>query len=738
MWMRLLVSVSVLTVVVHFPSYSQAAGDPLVLQADEIINQQNQGLTIARGNVEIVQGTQIVLADEIIYNKNAAKVQARGNIKYLDDQGNVYFADTLNFTRNMQDAFVQGVGILTQENARLTALSGQKIDNAYVVLDDASYSPCDVCSHDNGSPFWQINASQIVKDETAQDIIYRNVTLEFFGVPVAYAPYFRHPAPEVKRRSGLLTPSAGYDTKRGSFLRGQYYFALAPDKDLTIEAMGMRNQLPLIGGQWRQRFENGQVDVSASLTRSEILSGGNDNTVLASEDWRGHIDANGRFDLNEKWRTGFKVKRTTDDYYLEDYDYGGENVLKNNVYLERFDGRDYSRISGWYFQDLRDGKREKQPDILPWMQHTAYGEAGDTLGGRWKTNYETVSLLRSDTQSVSRVSVVPSWQRQIRSESGLSTTVDASVRADGWWVRDRFASERTSKNDADETVARIFPQLHVHSEYPLVRPMAGGHWLVSPQVALAIAPDSAVDPAIPNEDSRDIQLDIGNLFRPNRFPGVDSVESGTHIAYGMQGGYVAASGAEVLATIGRSYRMTENENLFPSGSGLENQNSDLVGQLRIAYPEYASLDYRTQISGDEYNARRHELESVVSLPATGTSLSNTYMYAETVKGTNLNAIREELETELYQDLSDEWSMKLSAVQNLSRNSDQGLRKAGADLIYANDCFSFKVSTRRNLTDRRSGGPETSVIFSIGLKTLGSFESPTFDGDIFTGGSDSGN
>ena len=49
-----------------------------------------------------------------------------------------------------------------------------------------------------------------------------------------YLPYFFHPDPTVKRRSGFLTPSFKNVKSLGASTTIPYFYAINDDKDLTI------------------------------------------------------------------------------------------------------------------------------------------------------------------------------------------------------------------------------------------------------------------------------------------------------------------------------------------------------------------------------------------------------------------------------------------------------------------------------------------------------------------------
>ena len=54
---------------------------------------------------------------------------------------------------------------------------------------------------------WELNSDEFVHDKKNKIFEYKRSWLKIFGVKLFYLPYFNHPDPTVKRKSGFLTPS---------------------------------------------------------------------------------------------------------------------------------------------------------------------------------------------------------------------------------------------------------------------------------------------------------------------------------------------------------------------------------------------------------------------------------------------------------------------------------------------------------------------------------------------------
>ena len=96
-------------------------------------------------------------------------------------------------------------------------------------MDRAVFSPCPLCPDSSAPPLWQISARRVIHDQVAQNVIYHHAFFYLGVVPVLYTPYFYHPYPTFKLRSGFLVPQFGSDNLLGLSVQVPYYFALAPN-----------------------------------------------------------------------------------------------------------------------------------------------------------------------------------------------------------------------------------------------------------------------------------------------------------------------------------------------------------------------------------------------------------------------------------------------------------------------------------------------------------------------------
>ena len=72
-------------------------------------------------------------------------------------------------------------------------------------------------------------------DKIKKLFIYENSWFKVFDKKVAYIPYFNHPDPSVKRKSGFLTPFYKGSGNLGSSVSIPYFYNLSNSKDLTFK-----------------------------------------------------------------------------------------------------------------------------------------------------------------------------------------------------------------------------------------------------------------------------------------------------------------------------------------------------------------------------------------------------------------------------------------------------------------------------------------------------------------------
>jgi LPS-assembly protein len=689
---------------------------PVLVTADELQYDQDLGLTVARGHVELSQNDQILLADTVTYNQRTDTVTASGHVSLVQPTGDVAFADFMELRDNFRDGFIKDIRLLLSDRSRLAANSARRAAGSRTEMRRGVYSPCELCAQDpTRPPVWQIKAEQIVDDKELLLVEYRDAVMEIDGIPIFYTPYMSHPDPSVKRASGFLPFIVGNDASNGFRFGVPYYQVLGPDKDATFRPIFTTKGGTVFDGQYRQRFANGILNTDTSVTIGSQSIGNPPSDVNAkSNAARGHIAADGIWDLNDSWRVGLNGTATTDQTYLLRYHFPyTSNYLTDHVYAENFGQASYGNISAYAFQNLDPTfSIANQPVVLPVATYTLTTPT-DALGGRWEVTGNALNLIKRNTLKERRVSAGTNWRLPFNGPIGDRYQFSASVRGDGY--NNDVTPLAGFAQNANKTDGRIFPQVALNWRYPWVRPGETTTALIEPLAAIYAAPIGENPAGIPNEDAQSFEFDDTDLFRANRFPGLDRVDGGQRVDYGVHAGVYNASAGSIQALVGQSYRF-QKETQFPIGTGLDRQRSDIVGRVVVSPNSYFDLFYRARIDGQDLAMRRQE----VGLSGGPANLrgSISYIATSSIPGLATTLPTRQVSASISAQLTSNWSTQVTQTQNL--NNGQASLNSGVQLTYRDDCIAVTGALQRSsiqFGDLKSG---TSFVLIFVFRNLGDF------------------
>ncbi len=675
-----------------------AADPPIGLSAGEVTYDRELGIITARGKVEISQNGRTLFSDTISYNQNKNVMTASGNIVLMEPTGEVIFADYMELTGDMKDGVIKDLRMVLADSSRMAANGARRSGGNILDLRKAVYSPCLPCKKDPSmTPLWQIKAVRIIHDKKRRRIEYRDAWLEIKGIPVAYTPYLSQPDPTVKRESGFLVPGLGNSSDLGMVLRTPYFINIAANRDATITPILTTKGGVAIAGEYRHRFMAGELESVASIA----LDGENDV--------RGHIKAKGRFDINDTWRTGFDVYRASDDTYLRRYRFSSPETLTTNLFAEGFRKRNYFSANAYAFQGLKENDSPGQsPYVLPLIDFNHVGEP-DRLGGRTSLDLNFLSLTRNSGTDTRRLSIAGGWKRPFTDGKGSMYTFSASLRGDLYNVNGLERGGDKAKYNGFS--GRVRPELSLDWRYPLVREEGTVYQLFEPLVSFVATPYGGNSSKIPNEDSREFELDDNNLFSVNRFTGLDRVDSGPRVSYGVKWGLFGESGGYTTAFLGQSYRVRRDDT-FAWGSGLEGNFSDIVGKVLIAPNDRFNFLYRTRLDKDNLSAKRNEIRIKAGVPAF--LVEANYAFFDRQEGSEYPG-REELSTSVTSKLNRFWRAGFNSIADLNARE---MRKIGLNLTYESECMVFSTTAQRTFFEDRDLKPSDSIFFRISFKTLG--------------------
>lgn len=695
--------------------------EPAVFGADEVTQDDELGLVIARGDVEISQGNRTLQADVVSYNQRTDTVIASGNVTLIQDAGDTIFGDYIELTDQMRDGFIKNVKILLSDRSRLVGNAARRTNGTRIEMRRAVYSPCDLCKDDpTAPPIFQIKAEQVTQDKELQLVEYRDATLELGGIPIFYTPYLSHPDPSVKRRSGFLAPTFGSSTQLGANLTIPYYFVLGPDKDATFSPIITADQGVVLAGDYRERFANGFLNLKGSITSADGVSTFVQTGTPSRDQVRFHLFADGKFDLDDEFRAGFSIRRTSDQTYLRVYRFGGtDNFLRSRGFLERFDERDYGVINTYGFQALRQGLNDRQQAIiLPSFDYTFAGKPL-SFGGKLTTSINVLNLLRESGSSSRRISTGTEFNLPFDGFAGQKFNFVAGIRGDGYYTTNFARTTNGPRGTA--TDGRLFPQIGLEWRYPFVRKGLSSTIILEPTAAIYAAPNGSNPNTIQNDDSINVDFNETDLFTRNRAVGFDQVDSGQRVDYGLRASYSDNTSFQASFLGGQSYRFQKSSPLAINGSGdgLHRQESDYVGRFLVSPTKDVNFIYRFRFDQRDLRPQRQEYEIGTNLLSIHGGLSYIDL-ANNVRDNQL--FRRQVSLNLEFPVSQYWSISTRSTQDLAGSGNS--ISSGFGVQYADECFTFSSSITRDGTRDRDVRPGTTLLLQLVFKNLGEISLPT--------------
>jgi LPS-assembly protein len=641
---------------------------PMLVQATEIRYDYTNNTVAAVGNVQIYYGGSTIEADQVIYDQKTKRLRAEGNVRLTEPDGKITYGQLIDLTDDYRDGFVDSLRLETPDDTRFAAARADRAKGNYTVLQNGVYTACEPCK-DNPKkpPLWQVEAARIIHDEGEKMLYFEDARIEFFGVPLAYVPFMSTPDPTVKRKSGFLFPTISDTSQYGVGVAIPYFWALAPNYDLTFATTVTTKQGALVQGEWRHRLLDGSYSIKAAgIFQADpgyfAARDGADSPTANT--FRGVIQTAGQFALTDKWVWGWTGTLMTDTQFLNDYQLtkfstgiydpfqsGIASEAVSQVYLSGAGERSYFDIRSIYYYGFSQEDVQAQIPIIHPILDYSNVLAHQFLGGElsYKLNLTSLSRQQAEFQAITeataadgacatptadtarstgcllraipgdytRFSGEADWRRTVVTDNGQMITPFFQLRGD---VASLDVDNQPGVSNYIATgqseLARAMPAVGVEYRYPFIDVEPWGTQTIEPIAQLIIRPNETDIGKFPNEDAQSLVFDDSNLFQIDKYSGWDRVEGGSRLNAGIQ--YTAqVNGAGSLnALFGQSYQLF-GQNSFAIGdttntgldSGLDKPISDYVGRVTYQPNQVYSFTARGRFDASTFAVERFEAES---------------------------------------------------------------------------------------------------------------------------------
>jgi LPS-assembly protein len=739
----------------------------MLVQAVEVDYDYNNSRVSAVGSVQMFYNGTSVEADKVIYDQKTKRLHAEGNIRMTDADGKITYANIMDLSDDYRDGFVDSLRVDTADATRMAATRADRSSGNYTVFENGVYTACAPCKDDpKKPPLWQVKGARIIHDQTDRMLYFENAQLEFFGVPMAYLPYFSTPDPTVKRKTGFLMPGITSNSTYGFGVETPFYWAIAPDYDATFNPRFTTRQGVLFQAEFRQRLLNGSYQIRAYGI--DQLDPGAFAGQPGDRQFRGGIDTKGQFALNDKWVWGWEGVLLSDYFFFSDYrlaqykdPLGSFLTLPteaiSQLYLTGVGNRSFFDVRTIYYLSY-SGNQAQVPVIHPVLDYSNVINR-NILGGEisYKTNFTSLSretaafdpittlantaglcttasadplarlpsqcLLRGMPGTYTRLTAEAQWRRSFTDSAGEIWTPFASIRAD---AIDASISNQPGVSNflpvGDTQALRVMPTVGLEYRYPFINVQPWGSTTIEPIAQIIIRPNEPYAGKIPNEDAQSLVFDASNLFSVDKFSGYDRVEGGGRANVGVQATTQFDRGGSVNVLFGQSYQLFGLNSFAVADatntgldSGLQNTRSDYVARVNYSPNRTYTFSVRSRMDEATLNINRFEAEGRAAFDRWSVSM----MYGNYAAQPELGYLtrREGLLGSASLKVAANWVVTGAARWDLEANKvNQYVVGAG----YVDDCFVLAANYITSFNYSAGTTPPVlshAFMLQIGLRTL---------------------
>ena len=689
----------------------------------------DSGRAELRGGVMLEQGNTSLETDKATYFEQERKVELPVVVT-LREPGVVVRGQRGEVSIRDESARLENAEIVLSENEfRGTSDLIERNEDGDLNLSRSIFTRCEP-----GNNSWSLKSKSLFIEKNSNFAVARNAVLKVGSVPVFYTPYIKFPIND-ERQSGFLFPNVGFSGEDGLDLTIPYYLNLAPDYDalvaprvITKRGVGLEAEVrhlntwsnSEISGAWlhKDKLFNGELSKKDFLALNPVGEFNKTDRWLIGANHRGHL---GRF------TTIVDYNRVSDDEYFRDL---GSNLgVSSQVQLERRAELRYrkaglsARFWAQGFQNLdplRPNAYQRLPELeLAW--HRSLGAAKFSVSGEWASfdrnndNFTGLNKIVGDRLHIEPRLELPLYWRAgfLKFSAAYKYTSyklkDAPVESDTSPIRSLGLASVDGGLYFDRTVKLFGMELLQTLE---------------PRVFYLYQQYENQD-LLPRFDSSALTFGYSQLYRDNRFTGLDRLGDANQVSVGVTTRFMNLdNGKEYLrASMGRVQYFKDRRVSLNTAENSPGNPDNLAGSSALAGELSTSLGshYRLGVAL-VWDTKNSEIDE-----------SNFYLQykIDERRLINLGYRSRDLATDISQlDVSAYWALgkrwNLIARYNYDLEFNRTIETFGG-LEYNNCCWRLRVLVRQYV-DNPSNRPiedldtDRGIFFQVVFKGLAGFGS----------------
>ncbi len=694
----------------------------IFIESQKIIYNDIKNTLLSKSQTYIVSDdTYKINSSDILYDRNINKISSNELTTILDENKNKFiFNKGLNFETHKEIISSKEI-IITDKNLNNYFFENSKINlkineiigkEIFVEFEDSFFgnkkndpllkgrgvtsndsktkifkTVFSTCSKENKNcRGWEMQSEIFTHDKLRKLFIYENSWFKVFDKKVAFIPYFNHPDPSVKRKSGFLTPFYKGSGNLGSSFSIPYFYNLSNSKDLTFKPrIYIENDL-IFHTEYREAFKNSNLITDFSFNRKDSNSSS-------------HIFANLSGKFSEDTNFDLKLQNVNNDNYLKIHDIksytpiiDSDSVLNSHFEIDKdIDKNTNLRTKVRLYEDLSKNSSDKYQYIFPDFDFNKEIELDNSYNGQFK-------FSSSGFQKVYNTNIYETLiNNDFNFESYDFISSKGIVTDYGFFLKNFNTYSENSTVYEEKNDHEIFGTFLLKSELPLKKNLNDKNNFLKPIAQLRFSPTNGK-----NISSSDTRLDYGSIFSPNRIGRSDMVEKGKSLTLGLEFEKQNLTNEKILGfNIGNVFKDKKNETL-PSKSKLDQTRSDIVGDFFYKIDENFEVNYNFSYDRDlkfsNYDAITAKLGS--------NKIVTTFDYiTENHELGNSELLKNNTEVKF----SNEHSLKFDTTKDLKDDFTQFYKLA---YKYETDCLSASFEYEKKFFRDGSLVPDESLYFLI--------------------------
>lgn len=650
----------------------------------------DDGKVHLRENVVVRQGERSLSADELIMDRGRNSAKVSGAVEYRDP--NLVVRGTEGEFQDGAARINQAQFELPRQPARGEARLLQLEQNGRLSLEGVSYTTCPPERTD-----WQIKADSVTLDTRTNVGVARGARLEFLGVPLVRLPWLSFPIGSA-RKTGFLFPSIGSSSRGGLLLSAPYYFNIAPNVDATFTPTAYTRRGFDLGGEFRYLFAGSEGQLTGNLLPDDDSYGAT----------RSRLRLKNITELPGNWRFTLDGENVSDAQYFEDFSQGTDGA--SIAFLSRvahLSYRDEQLRVGVLARNFQTIDQALQSADRPYTEvPRVYADGEWSLPGALPLKYG----FHSELTGFRRSAGVEGWRLHMAPEVGFD------VSGPGYFLRPSAGFQTTAYRlsgatpGMDRTPSRSLPQVSLDGGLLFEREV-GSHGqkvlTFEPRAMYLYVPYRNQD-NLPVFDTGEPDLNWVELFRSNRYVGLDRVSDANQIALGFTTRlFDTANGARYLAaTLGQTFHFQSPRVRLPDEPANARNSSDLIAQLELKAFEDWNVDLGMQWNPDASEAERSEVR-VQYRPDSQRVVNMGYRYQRDRM--------EQADFSVAWPVTQQWNLYGRMLYSLD---ERQAIETFAGFEYSSCCWGIRAVAREYVS-RRSGERDRGIYVQLELKGLSS-------------------